>query len=90
MDANRRRTLALVLIGMAAMLIALLVVELVRQRRCAAAGGSWEAAARACTDASGAPLAVGGGAAYVLALPIAGLVALLLWRVFSAASRFRR
>ena len=78
------RSLATMLTGLIAMLAALMLADVVRQRSCTGAGGTWDAAGRSCSVAAGAelPLLAGAGA-YLVAVPAAVLLALFLWRAYT-------
>ena len=78
------RSLATMLTGLIAMLAALMLADVVRQRSCAGAGGRWDATARSCAMASGTelPLLAGSGA-YLVAVPAAVLLGVFLWRAYT-------
>lgn len=88
MTSDTRRRLALLLVGLAAMLVGLTVTSTVMRDACLDAGGRW-LAQRRCDVANGQAPAP--GRAYLLG-GVAGLAAaLVLWRIFTFyATRARR
>lgn len=82
MTAELRRRLATILVGAMAMLTALLVATMIRQNRCAEAGGEWLAATRQCQLPSGGG-SPSSGWAWALGV-LAGLaVAVVMWRTYA-------
>jgi hypothetical protein len=84
MNRQTKRSLATMLTGLIATLAALLLAEVVRQRACAGAGGTWEGVERSCAVPAGGsvPLLAGAGA-YLVAVPAAVLLAVFLWRTYT-------
>ena len=84
MNAQTKRSLATMLMGLMSTLAALMLAEVVRQRSCAGAGGTWNGAERSCALGAGAtpPLLAGAGA-YLVAVPAAVLLAVFLWRTYT-------
>jgi hypothetical protein len=85
MNRQTKRSLATMLTGLIATLAALLLAEIVRQRACTGATGTWNGAARSCsmpTDAPVPPLLAGSGA-YLVAIPAAVLLGVVLWRTYT-------
>ena len=84
MTAQLRRQLALVVIGVAAALVALLVATWLRQDACLEAGGRWLAATRTCELANGAVgPGLSAGRAYAVGAIVGVLAATVLWRTFT-------
>ena len=81
-----RRSLIQVLIGVIATVSGLATMILVRQDRCLDAGGSWSAETRVCLRPEG-PLAVARGSDVAVAVVIALLVAVMLYRASTFANR---
>jgi hypothetical protein len=84
-----RRSIIQLLIGILASLAGLGVLTVVRQKRCIAEGGTWAGVSRICTGPSG-PIDVSRASDVVMALGIALLVAFMLYRASTFASRQSR
>ena len=80
MHASTRRTLALLLAGAMAALVALGVASAIRRDDCLDAGGRWLAEGR-CELAAGSP--PGPVGAYVAGVLAGGLVLVFVWRVYT-------
>ena len=88
MTSDTRRSLALLLVGLGAMLIGLSVATAVLRGACIDAGGRW-LESRAC-EAATSPLP-GPARAYLIGAAAGVAAAVVLWRVFSFYStRARR
>jgi hypothetical protein len=81
-----RRSFIQLLIGVIASLGGLSVLTFVRQDRCLDAGGQWAAATRTCAGAAG-PIDVARASDFVLALGVGVLLAFMLYRASTFASR---
>ncbi len=81
-----RRSLIQILIGVIAMLGSLGALMVVRQNRCVAAGGQWSVAERACAGPDG-PIAVSQPADLLVALVVGALLAFMLYRASTFATR---
>ena len=81
-----RRSLIQLLIGIIATMAGLAALNAVRQDRCLDAGGPWPAATRSCVGPDG-PLSVARGSDVIVAIVIGVLLALMLDRASSFASR---
>ena len=92
MTAQLRRQIAVLLIGVVAMLIALSVATWLRQDACLDAGGRWLPGSRTCELAAGATAAGSTGRAYVFGAVAGVLTSVVLWRTFTffAARTARR
>jgi hypothetical protein len=81
-NASPRRQFIPLLIGIIATLGALAGVDALRENRCLAAGGRWNPAAHSCAmPADASPGFLAGPGAYLLALPLALFIGLMLWRI---------
>ena len=81
MSSQLRRSLAAMLAGIAAMLVALSLATYLRQDACLDAGGQWSAVARTCELAAGREMPGPTGA--YLAGTAAGFITLMvLWRTY--------
>jgi hypothetical protein len=76
-----RRSIITILIGAIATLSGFAVTALLRQRRCAGAGGQWVGTARECVLASGDRVAVSTLTDVFLGVTAAILLAFMLFRV---------
>ena len=81
-----RRSLIQILIGAIATLGSLAALMVVRQNRCVAAGGQWSVAERVCTGPTG-PIAVAEPADFAVALVVGALLAFMLYRASTFATR---
>lgn len=87
-----RRSLASLLIGILAAVAGLSAAGWLRQRRCIADGGRWDAAARLCFDSAGLPSSESTGdlvRVYFLAALVAVMLAVMLWRIYLFATGAR-
>lgn len=76
------------LIGIMASLVGFVTVSALRQKRCQASGGLWEAANRVCTLES-APLDVARLTDVVVGIAVAVILAFMLHRASTFAARYR-
>jgi hypothetical protein len=90
MTVETRRRIAILLVGTAGTLTALLLATSLRQDACLDAGGRWLAAARQCELPPGASMAMPSHKAYAIGALAGMLAAIVLWRMFTFASRARR
>lgn len=92
MNAQTRRNLATVLVGVAGSLVALAVITYLKQDACLDAGGRWDAATRACVLPGGSPRAATSAWSYLTGIVAGVVVAIVLWRAFTffATRRERR
>jgi len=81
-----RRSLIKILIGAIATLGSLGALMVVRQNRCVAAGGQWSVAERTCAGPNG-PITVAQPADFALALVVGALLAFMLYRASTFATR---
>ena len=81
-----RRSLIQVLIGAIATLGSLGALMVVRQNRCVAAGGQWSVTERTCAGPNG-PIAVAEPADLTVALVVGALLAFMLYRASTFATR---
>jgi hypothetical protein len=80
MNASTRRTLALLLAGAMAAIVALAVTSTIRRDACLDAGGRWRAEG-GCELTGGA--LPGPAGAYVAGVLAGGLVLVFVWRVYT-------
>ena len=76
-----RRSIITMMIGAIATLTGFAVTGLVRQRRCAGAGGQWVATTRECVGPSGERIAISGVTEVFVGVVAALLLAFMLFRV---------
>lgn len=81
-----RRSLIQILIGAIATLGSLGALMVVRQNRCIAAGGQWSVVERTCAGPNG-PIAVSQPADFTVALVVGVLLAFMLYRASTFATR---
>jgi len=81
----KRRPIILVLIGTIVALAGSAVTVLLRQRRCAGAGGRFDAAARQCQLAGGELMDVSAVSDAIAGVVVAVVLAFMLFRIFLAA-----
>ena len=81
-----RRSLIQILIGVIATLASLGSLMVVRQNRCVAAGGQWSVAERTCAGPNG-PIAVAQPADFAVAIAVGALLAFMLYRLSTFATR---
>lgn len=82
MNPQTRRSLAAMLSGVAAAIVALVTTTWLRQDACLDAGGLWIAAARSCTLPAGAAEAAP-ARAYALGAVAGVVTAVVLWRTYT-------
>ncbi len=81
-----RRSIILLLIGTIAAIAGFAVPAYLRQRRCAAAGGRWDNAARQCAASDGGVVEVASGTDILVGALVAVALAFMLFRMFLFAT----